>query len=232
MKRRRSGRSEPLLGHEELRGAKAPRQLRSVDAMRRIAEAGRELFSTREFDEVSVSDIAAAAGISVGAFYLRFRSKEHLIAFLLGDVSAMLQEQVQRESDSAKWKGASLADVISWYLGAAAAAFVAHRGILRPAAIIARQTRDAELMELLTNFNATAHGRFRALMLERTHLITHPQPELALNMVLLWTSAALREALLYREPVSALGSADRTRLVSELTNGAIAYLTSTGHVDR
>ena len=224
--RRRAARRAPLATREELRGAHVPRQLRSIDALQRIADAGRRLLATREYEDVSVADIAAGAGISVGAFYLRFRSKEHLVAFLLGDISEALQEQVERESDSARWRNATLADVISWYLGGAATAFATHRGILRPATIIARQTRDPELLELLTNFNASAHGRFRALMLERAHLIAHPDPGLALNMVLLWTSAALREAVLYREPVSSLGSADRTRLVRELTAGAVAYLTA------
>ncbi len=222
----RAGLREPLASRDELRGAHAPRQLRSLDAMQRIAHAGRQLLAEREFDDVSVADIAAAAGISVGAFYLRFRSKEHLVAFLLGDVSEMLQDQVRRESDSSRWRGASLYEVLSWYLGAAAEAFAAHRGVLRPATMIARQTRDPELLELLTNFNTTAHGRFRTLMLERRHLIAHHDPELALNMVLLWTSAAIREAVLYREPVSKLGPAGRNQLIRELTVGAVAYLTT------
>ena len=224
--RRRTIRRAPLATREELRGAHVPRQLRSIDALQRIADAGRRLLAERDFEDVSVADIAAAAGISVGAFYLRFRSKEHLVAFLIGDISAELQEKVERESDSARWRNASLADVLSWYLDGAATGFAAHRGILRPATIIARQTRDRELLDLLTNFNASVHGRFRALMLERKHLIVHPDPELAVNIVLLWTSAALREAVLYGEPVSSLGAANRTRLVRELTAGAVAYLTT------
>jgi AcrR family transcriptional regulator len=226
MRGRRTARSAPLASREELRGAHPPRQLRSLDAIQRIADAGRQLFAAKDFDEVTVADLAAGAGVSVGAFYLRFRSKEHLVAFLLGDISEMLQEQVLRESDSDRWNGASLTDVLSWYLGTAARAFAVHRGILRPATLIARQTRDPELLELLTTFNTTVHGRFRALMIERRHLITHPDPDLALNMVLLWTSAAIREAVLYREPVSTLGSEDWTQLTRELTIGAVAYLTA------
>lgn len=223
--RRRRRRAEPLATRDELRGATAPRQLRSVDALQRIASAARRLLTEREFDVISIADIAAAAGISVGSFYLRFRTKEHLVAFLLGDLSEELKNQVRRESHPARWRGASLEDVISWYLTGAAEAFARHRGVLRPATIIARQTRDRELLALLSDFNSVVHERFRALMMERAHLITHPEPERAINIVLLSASAALREAVLYAEPASRLAPANRRLLVKELTDGAVAYLT-------
>ncbi len=223
-KRRRSG--LPLATSEELRGARAPKQLRSVEALQRIGAAATALLAERDYDDVSIADIAKAAEISVGAFYLRFRSKEHVVAFLMGDVRDTMREQLRRESDAARWTHSSMHDVLAWYLEMMARAFVTHRGVLRPASIIARHTRDPELLALLTDFNAEAHGSLRSLMLARRHLITHPDPERAINMVLLWSSAAIRESVLYGEPVSTLAPTNYGDLTRELTDAAVAYLTS------
>lgn len=40
------------------------------------------LFAERDFEEVSVGDIAAAAGVSVPTFYAHYESKDHLILAL------------------------------------------------------------------------------------------------------------------------------------------------------
>lgn len=223
---RAAPRGAPLGTPDELRGATPPRQLRSVEALLRISEAARALFAERDFEEVSVAEIAAAAGISVGAFYLRFPSKEYVVAFLVGEVGRELRDRLREDSAPERWKGAPLEAVIDWYLGSAIHAFAAHRGVLRPAALIARQTRNPQLRALLSDFNTEAHARFRALILARRRLITHRDPERAINMVLLSASAAIREAVLYREPVSRLGPPDHRELRVELTSAAVAYLTA------
>ena len=222
--RRPRRRGSPVTSPDESPGANPPKQLRSVDALQRIGAAAMALLEERDYDDVSVSDIAAAAGISVGAFYIRFRSKERLIAFLLRDVRNELTEQLRHESDPARWQHAGMDEIVAWYLNTMAAAFVRHRAVLRPATIIARHTQDAELRQLLTEFNTEAHGRFRALLLARRQHIARPDPEAAINSLLLWVSAAIREAVLYREPVSSLGSRDYRALTRELTVAAVAYL--------
>lgn len=219
-------RGTPLGDAEELRGARAPKQARSVEALQRISAAASALFAAREYEDVSVAEIAAAAGISVGAFYLRFRSKEHVVAFLLGEVRDALQEGLRREGDPARWQGRGIEAVITWYLSTMVEAFVQHRGVLRPASVIARQTRDRELLALLTDFNAEAHARFHRLLLDRATEIAHPRPELAVKMMSLWVSAAVREAVLYSEPVSSLAPKSRDELIRELTRAAVAYLTT------
>jgi AcrR family transcriptional regulator len=51
-------------------------QARSRDARDRLLQAGERVFAKLGYDAAHVSDIAAAAGCSVGSFYRRFRDKE------------------------------------------------------------------------------------------------------------------------------------------------------------
>jgi len=60
--------------------------------------AARELFGTRGFDHVSVDDIAAAAGVTRGALYHYFDSKEQLFEAVFEEVETGLVERVVRAS--------------------------------------------------------------------------------------------------------------------------------------
>ena len=203
------------------------KQARSVDAIQRIAIAGQELFAARDFDAVSVADIAAAAGISVGAFYTRFPSKEHLVVHLMRDLADEMMALMDREMSPASLVDASVAEVVRRYLSMVAGAFVRHRGLLRPATLIARRTSDAQLQELLRRFNDTVHGRFRALLAARlaSSAIADAVIAARIDLAILWSSAALREVLLYGEPVSSL-SRQHPSLVDELVRGVALYLTA------
>src|ERR1700741_1084014 len=48
-----------------------------------LLAAGQRLIPMRDFDPVSVADIAGAAGCSVGAFYQRFRGKDAFFGALV-----------------------------------------------------------------------------------------------------------------------------------------------------
>jgi AcrR family transcriptional regulator len=63
-----------------------PRARATRDAMLRV---GRALLQERDFDELSIADLAAANGLSVGSFYGRFRDKASFLA--------LLQQQVTEE---------------------------------------------------------------------------------------------------------------------------------------
>ena len=52
---------------------------------RRLKEAGQESFARRGIRSTTVDDLARSAGISKGAFYRFFDSKEALLVSLLSD---------------------------------------------------------------------------------------------------------------------------------------------------
>ena len=58
------------------------------DSRRAILAAAGRLFRQRGFDAVSVAEVMAAAGLTHGAFYGYFRSKDELVAAVLADLLA------------------------------------------------------------------------------------------------------------------------------------------------
>jgi AcrR family transcriptional regulator len=61
----------------------------------RISEAAMQLFAERGYDAVSVSEIAAAAKVSVPTFYAHYPSKEHVVLPIpdQADIDAVLASQ-------------------------------------------------------------------------------------------------------------------------------------------
>ncbi len=55
------------------------RQREALETKKRIIEASRTLISEKGFDDVSMDDIAAEAGVSKGSFYTYFKHKEDII---------------------------------------------------------------------------------------------------------------------------------------------------------
>jgi AcrR family transcriptional regulator len=61
----------------------APQQARSRDKLERIMAAALSLFTAKGYENASMNDIAAEAGISAGAIYSRFPDKQSLLYAVL-----------------------------------------------------------------------------------------------------------------------------------------------------
>ena len=76
---------EPLRSGDPAR-ALPVKQSRSEKTRDALLHTGTALLAAGGFDEVSIAQIAAASGCSVGAFYLRFQNKKAFFEFLLDRV--------------------------------------------------------------------------------------------------------------------------------------------------
>lgn len=59
---------------------------RSAETMGKLIAAARSLFGEREFEAVTVDDIVAEAGMSKGAFYHHFDSKDDILAYVVDEI--------------------------------------------------------------------------------------------------------------------------------------------------
>jgi AcrR family transcriptional regulator len=80
----------------KVRGA-SPRRVRlQVDERRiRLIELGIQLFSTRSYEDISIDDVAAAAGISKGLLYHYFTSKQEFYVETIRSASLNLRRLTQ-----------------------------------------------------------------------------------------------------------------------------------------
>ena len=67
----------------------------------RLRAAGRELFARRGIRATTVEQLARAAGISKGAFYLFYPSKEALFFTLVEEIEAALQGRLEEQAAAA-----------------------------------------------------------------------------------------------------------------------------------
>src|SRR5262249_21400985 len=94
--------SFPILPHPEAEGAPdlAPPDARGKldrDARRRkVQRAAARVFAERGYARATIEEIARRAGLSVGAIYLYFQSKEDLYASLAQDALACFADELER----------------------------------------------------------------------------------------------------------------------------------------
>jgi AcrR family transcriptional regulator len=83
------------------------RQKRSQKTYDALIATAFKLLEQREFDEISIADLAQRAGYSVGAFYARFKSKDELF-------DAMLEQHIndRRRTRARQFATASDSDLI------------------------------------------------------------------------------------------------------------------------
>lgn len=59
-----------------------PKQLRSKETLQKLLQALDDLLVDNYFEQIKVVDICSKAGVSVGNFYRRFKSKDELLPYL------------------------------------------------------------------------------------------------------------------------------------------------------
>ena len=71
------------------------KQLRSEQTRGNLLKAGLDLLQNGLFDDISIAQISARAGCSVGSFYLRFPNKAAFFEFMIESISETLQADLQ-----------------------------------------------------------------------------------------------------------------------------------------
>jgi AcrR family transcriptional regulator len=202
---------------------RAPKQERSARVLARLLSAAKALLGERDFDAISVGDIAARAGLSVGVLYTRFPSKEHLLVHLARDFGAEARQDVERLLSEKVAAGLGLPELADRYFSSVAESFRVHRNVLRAITLLVRTTEHEELRAVVGEFNDLIHRRFVELVLTHRASIRHTDADAAVRFALLASSAALREVLLYGEPVSRL--ARPTAVAGDAARLFVSYLT-------
>ena len=202
-----------------------PRQQRSQDLLARLIDASRALLDEKDFESISIADIAKRAGVSVGVLYTRFPTKDHLLVHLASAFADDTAALMARTFADDRVAGLSLTELAELYFTNVAQAFTRHRRMLRSVTLLVRTTEHAELRAIVQRFNVAVHSRFAECALRLRRGIRHPDAERAVNFAMLAASATLREMVLYEEPVSNLARGQAAKAGRECARLFASYLT-------
>jgi len=170
-----------------------PRQARSRESERRLLAAARELLTERAWDEIGVAEIAARAGLAVGAFYARFASKEALFAHLEREVAAASVANVERLGERAA-AGATPIELLGDLVASHIRLYRDHAAVAR--ALIARSHADPDVRERLRDLSRLTYGAVARALVRAG---AEPPSALAVEYALYVERSVLREAILFGE---------------------------------
>ena len=213
---------------DHIDGVLPANQVRSRDARDRLLQAGERVFAKFGYDAAHVSDIASAAGCSVGSFYRRFRDKEAFFKALHHRFTERNLENSARFFALPQWREEPSATVVRSLIEATAHIMKRHHGFFR--ALFQRSLAGAgadywprmragtqRQGELLANFLA-ARGEG-----------THENLAVACVVALRSVDGALVHRMLNDGPYD-----DEGFVIDSLTNMALAYLgiAEAGHTQK
>lgn len=109
------------------------RQQRSEKNRDRLLGAGRLLLQHGGFDEMSIAQLAAHAGCSVGVFYQRFRNKQAYFEFLLDASVQEVREQTLAQMDRQAVRTCTLSETVERCVQHYIDIHLQHAGLIRAA---------------------------------------------------------------------------------------------------
>jgi AcrR family transcriptional regulator len=203
-----------------------PKQGRSRETLKRLLDATRELLDDKNFDDISIAEIAKQGGSSVGAFYARFKDKDmlldHLAVLYVEDVIAW---DAGRDVDKGR-KPMPLNKVIRETVTVLVSSHRRHRGALR--AILLRSMRGRGSAQI---DRARAYAGPPAALVgeikKRRGEINHPNPDTAVRLALAMVTGLVRERVLFPEldpRAPDLVPITDAVLVEELTRAVLGFL--------
>ncbi|MEM8621071.1 MAG: TetR/AcrR family transcriptional regulator [Actinomycetota bacterium] len=198
------------------------KQTRSFVTQQALLDSAEQLFYERGEDATTVADIAAQAGVSIGAVYHHFRDKRAVKLALVERFSDTYRATLTAAFDPDRWEGASIGEVVESYLQFSFAAGRARPSFL--GSVFRLAAIDADVAGKMRDFRIVADTGLRDLLVARRANIGHPQPEFAVTIAVEQIHSTLRDRL-YGAQVPTRLAADRDDAVAaEVARAICAYL--------
>lgn len=158
-----------------------PQQARSQRTLEKLLDATAALLAERTFDEVSVADIAARAGVSVGSVYTRFDTKLDILEALHVRYSEEASASTERALDPSLWGEVPLPAVVASIVGFLSELRRQQWGQVRAWALVA--ATDPSFTLRTRAVNAKVIEGFARFLAVRRHEHSHDDPMRAATFV-------------------------------------------------
>jgi AcrR family transcriptional regulator len=211
--------------------APRPQQARSRQSLAAIVQATRAVLAEKGHERLTIPEVVARAGCSVGCLYGRFANKEALLSYVSQHFFAEAEAGWQQFLDPARWEGAPALQIIEEMVRSAVACTRADEALLRAFTLYWQTAElDAGAREAAARHYQGLFERLAELLLARRQEISHPQPELAIKFAVEWMDAAITERLLLNTYRLSQVTMTDEQLVRELTRALAGYLGITSPV--
>jgi AcrR family transcriptional regulator len=203
---------------------KQPRQARSRETMTRLTHAAFEVVCRKGFEGATVPDIVGEAGLSTGAFYARFPSKEALFEHLDEYIFERSLRMWREELDPAKWTNAEPETILREFIDETASSFERQRILNRS---VAQRWRSPDATPRLQE---AARAYYRGISAALVRLLEPHEARFTagwrfrIGFLVEVTEATLLERVAFAAPAVAAAPMTRDRAVEELTDLALSYL--------
>lgn len=200
---------------------RAPRQARSQETMDRFVQATTELLQERSFEEITVADIVARAGRTVGSFYARFDDKHAVLHLLIEQLHARARDVTRAFCDPVRWDGSPVSEFVAESVRLNVQAY-RRAGPLFHAALVASATDERFRQRRLDTLRACADLQ-KAFLLGRSDELSCAMPARAADRAFELLVARLDHELLFGR-FTATSPASDLELVDELSDACLHVL--------
>jgi len=198
-----------------------PKQARSERTAQRILDAAQGLIEREGLGALSIPEVVRLAESSTGSFYARFKDKNALLAALEERFFAEIEQTVDSLADPERWRGRPTAELMLACNREMLGRLRQHARLV--CAFMCRSTHEATFASHARRFHDQLTGRMRALLLSRRAEMTHPEPEVAVDLALEFAFTFIQGRILFASAHSApLGLSD-ARLAEELTRMFLTF---------
>ena len=172
-----------------------PKQSRSQETFDSILEAAAAVFALRGYEQSTTHQVAAEAGVSVGALYRYFDSKQAILLELYSRELSMLRQKALDEFTLADLVSKDLRQLLKKTLSMVFRIHGERPGLRR---VLAEQSRKIpELSRLRASMDAEIHGAVRQI-LAAVPGVNLQDLEVSAYLVTVFISSLLDDFLLYR----------------------------------
>ncbi len=205
-------------------GFRKAKQERSRRTLGKLLDATEELLDEKTFEEVTVQEIVARAGSSIGSFYARFPHKEALREALhvryLDDIVAVTGQEL----DPANWEGCDLGTRARAFIGGVVEVCRKRRGLMRMRWIDNVTRAGSPPTEHLDSASEFA-ANLQAFLAPCLGEIGHEDPAVAIPFALRMIDSVIPAAILFEEPgKGSFRQFNDQQLIDETTRAFLSYL--------
>ena len=204
---------------------KTPRQQRSMKTHNALLDAAERLLKKRPWEEISTVAIMLEAGVSNGAIYGRFKSKDELLVALYDRHDAQLKKRVRKRDAEIADSDLSFEEALDDEIDNLVKTFRENRWLLKAMGMLSRKNP-----EVVSQRTRRERGELLDKIAKRYEQFEkdfdHPQPKRALELSIFFVATILREAILYQGPhFGTLDISDRElkQSVKRMALGFVGY---------